>query len=78
MARGPWAERLLTRLSTTPQNWGRREYLQRSVTIGRRVTWEPEGVGDVLDVDDRGALVVETEKGIERLLAGEIRHLRTV
>ena len=73
-----WAERLLTRLSTTPQDWGRPEYLQRSVTIGRRVTWEPEGIGNVLDVDDRGALVVETENGIERLLAGEIRHLRTI
>ena len=73
-----WAEQLMTRLGTTPQSWGRAEYLERSATVGRRVTWEPNGVGNALDVDDRGALVVETENGIEHLLAGEIRHLRAI
>lgn len=73
-----WAERLISRLSRTPQNWGRTEYLERSVTVGRRVTWEPNGLGKVLGIDERGALVVETENGIDRLLGGEIRHLREV
>ena len=71
-----WAESLISRLSRPPQEWGRAEYLERSVTVGRRVTWEPNGVGNALDVDERGALVVETDHGIDRLLAGEIRHLR--
>ena len=73
-----WAERLISRLSGTPQNWGRAEYLERSVTVGRRVTWEPNGLGHALDIDEGGALVVETENGTERLIAGEIRHLREV
>jgi BirA family transcriptional regulator, biotin operon repressor / biotin---[acetyl-CoA-carboxylase] ligase len=73
-----WAEGLMSRLSRPPQKWGRAEYLDRSVTVGRRVTWEPNGVGNVLDVDERGALIVETDHGIDRLLAGEIRHLRAI
>ena len=73
-----WAAHLLSRLSRPPQEWGRAEYLERSVTVGRRVTWEPNGVGTALDVDERGALVVETDHGLDRLLAGEIRHLREV
>lgn len=72
-----WADRLLERISAGPSNWGRNEYLNLSVTLGRTLTWEPDGQGKAIDIDENGALVVETEKGIDRLLAGEIRHIRT-
>jgi BirA family biotin operon repressor/biotin-[acetyl-CoA-carboxylase] ligase len=73
-----WAERLLQRLAPGPREWGRSDYLARSATIGRRVVWEPTGEGIAVDIGDDGSLVVETEHGTERLIAGEIRHLRAV
>ena len=73
-----WAERLLERLGTSPEDWGRSHYLARSASIGRQVTWEPNGQGEAVDIGDDGALVVETGHGTQRLIAGEIRHLRAV
>ena len=72
-----WAGRLLERLAGSAKDWGRNDYLARSATIGRRVTWEPNGEGKALDIGDDGSLIVETNNGPERLIAGEIRHLRT-
>ncbi|HUP17863.1 MAG TPA: biotin--[acetyl-CoA-carboxylase] ligase [Acidimicrobiia bacterium] len=73
-----WAERLLEQLAAGPREWGRSRYLELSATVGRRVTWEPNGEGKAIDVDESGALVVETTTGRKSLIAGEIRHLRTV
>jgi BirA family biotin operon repressor/biotin-[acetyl-CoA-carboxylase] ligase len=73
-----WAARFLARITSGPKEWGRSDYLARSATIGRRVTWEPTGEGEAIDIGDDGSLVVETELGIQRLIAGEIRHLRNV
>ena len=73
-----WAERLLQQIAGGPDDWGRSRYLQLSATIGRQVTWEPNGEGQAIDIGDDGSLVVETELGIQRLIAGEIRHLRAV
>jgi BirA family biotin operon repressor/biotin-[acetyl-CoA-carboxylase] ligase len=61
-----------------PGDWGRDRYLELSATVGRQVTWEPNGEGKAVDVDESGALVVETETGRQSLIAGEIRHLRAV
>ena len=38
-----WADRFLVRITSGPKEWGRSDYLARSATIGRRVTWEPTG-----------------------------------
>jgi BirA family biotin operon repressor/biotin-[acetyl-CoA-carboxylase] ligase len=73
-----WAERLLERMSASPANWGRDRYLELSATVGRRVTWEPNGEGTAIDVDADGSLIVETDHGVKNLIAGEIRHLRSV
>jgi BirA family biotin operon repressor/biotin-[acetyl-CoA-carboxylase] ligase len=73
-----WADRFLVRIASGPKEWGRSDYLARSATIGRRVTWEPTGEGEAIDIGDDGSLVVETDHGTERLIAGEIRHLRAV
>ena len=73
-----WAERLLQRLATGAREWGRNDYLARSATIGRRVTWEPTGEGRATDIGDDGSLIVDTTLGTQRLIAGEIRHLRTI
>lgn len=73
-----WAERLLQRMATGPRQWGRSDYLARSATIGRQVVWEPDGRGKAIGIGDDGSLLVETDRGPQRLIAGEIRHLRTL
>jgi BirA family biotin operon repressor/biotin-[acetyl-CoA-carboxylase] ligase len=73
-----WAERLLERMAGGPGDWGRDSYLELSATVGRRVTWEPNGEGTAIDVGTDGSLIVETDHGVQKLIAGEIRHLRTV
>jgi BirA family biotin operon repressor/biotin-[acetyl-CoA-carboxylase] ligase len=69
-----WAIDLLARLERG--EWDREEYRRRSATLGREVTWEPEGRGLAVDIDDDGALLVATATGTMRLTAGQIRHLR--
>jgi BirA family biotin operon repressor/biotin-[acetyl-CoA-carboxylase] ligase len=71
-----WVARLLERLASAPEQWGRTEYLARCVTIGEEITWSPRGQGTAIDVDQAGALVVETSLGLERLVAGDIDHIR--
>ncbi|HSM43885.1 MAG TPA: biotin--[acetyl-CoA-carboxylase] ligase [Acidimicrobiia bacterium] len=45
-------------------------------TIGRDITWEPDGSGRAVDVAPDGALLVETSHGIESLHSGAVRHVR--
>jgi biotin-[acetyl-CoA-carboxylase] ligase BirA-like protein len=73
-----WADHLLSRLESGPEQWGRLEYLRLSATVGLDITWEPTGQGRAVDIDDTGALIVKTNTGQERLIAGEITHLRPV
>ncbi|GAB3418025.1 biotin--[acetyl-CoA-carboxylase] ligase [Haloparvum alkalitolerans] len=52
---------------------------EHAATLGRRVRVEtPGGVveGEAVDVEFPGALVVETDDGRERVLAGDCEHLR--
>ena len=58
------------------RGWPRDEYLERCTTLGREINWEPDGEGTVLDVDESGALIVES--GGERITvrSGEVHHLR--
>lgn len=71
-----WAGALLDRLRRGPEDWGRGEYLDRCVTLGRAVTWEPAGAGTAIDVTDAGALVIRTRSGTVVLDSGEVRLVR--
>lgn len=58
----------------------RRAWRERSATLGRDVTVRTDGrdiVGRAEDVDELGALLVRTERGMERVLSGDVVHLRT-
>ena len=49
-----------------------------SSTLGRRVEWDEDGAaksGVVRDVDDEGALMIETAAGNARIVSGEVRWL---
>ena len=73
MATG-WVEGLLEILAADPQKWPRDAYLERSWTVGRRVTWDG-GTGTAIDIDSNGGLVVETTHGSTTITAGEV-HTR--
>ncbi len=52
---------------------------ERSATLGREITVRTEGrdvVGRAVDVDEVGALLVQTDEKIERILSGDVVHLR--
>ncbi len=54
---------------------------ESSATLGRRVRVEtPEGeiVGNAVDIEAPGTLIVETETGIKRITTGDCEHLRPV
>lgn len=53
----------------------------RTSTLGREVrvrTADAELVGTAVDIDDAGALLVETDDGQKRVTAGDCEHLRPV
>jgi BirA family biotin operon repressor/biotin-[acetyl-CoA-carboxylase] ligase len=72
-ARG-WVERLLEMLDDGPGAWPRAEYLRRSWTVGRTVSWD-NGMGLAVGIAPGGGLVVETEDGDSIITAGEV-HTR--
>jgi BirA family biotin operon repressor/biotin-[acetyl-CoA-carboxylase] ligase len=72
-----WADRFLESVGAGWARWGREEYRARCETLGRLIVWEPAGMGQALDIDEEGRLVVETDQGRRQLTAGEVRHVRT-
>ncbi|MDH3463028.1 MAG: biotin--[acetyl-CoA-carboxylase] ligase [Acidimicrobiia bacterium] len=56
--------------------WPIEEYRAMCQTLGRDISWEPNGRGLAAGVTAQGALLVETQGGIRELFAGAIRHVR--
>ena len=57
----------------------RNAWRERSSTLGQEVSVRTEGRdlrGRALDIDDSGALLVRTAQGMERILSGDVVHLR--
>jgi BirA family biotin operon repressor/biotin-[acetyl-CoA-carboxylase] ligase len=57
----------------------RDEWRRSSATLGHEVSVrldDREVVGTAEDLDEAGALLVRTPAGLERILSGEVRHLR--
>lgn len=73
---GAWAGRFLESVGAGWDTWPRERYLERCVTVGRTVTWLPDGTGRAVDVDAGGGLVVDTTGGRVTLTAGEVREVR--
>ena len=71
-----WVEDLLSMVAEGPESWPRQEYLDRSSTVGRAVTWQPAGIGRVVDIDETGAMVVNTEDGHVVLTSGAVTEVR--
>lgn len=58
------------------EGWPIDEYRSVCTTLGREISWEPDGTGRALDIADSGGLVVESATGVETLHAGSVRHVR--
>ena len=71
-----WGAEVMLLLGDT--GWPVADYRAVCVTLGNDITWEPAGRGKAVDVDEDGALIVETEGGRETLHSGAIRHVRRV
>ncbi|HJQ77393.1 MAG TPA: biotin--[acetyl-CoA-carboxylase] ligase [Acidimicrobiia bacterium] len=56
--------------------WPRDEYSASCRTLGRDITWDPNGRGRALDITDSGALLVETATGREEIHSGAVTHIR--
>ncbi|HUO46248.1 MAG TPA: biotin--[acetyl-CoA-carboxylase] ligase [Acidimicrobiia bacterium] len=72
-----WADELSSRLALGPSGWDSDDYRRLSDTLGRSVSWEPEGQGRAIDIADDGSLIVRQQDHLVRLSAGQIRHLRS-
>jgi BirA family biotin operon repressor/biotin-[acetyl-CoA-carboxylase] ligase len=46
-------------------------------TLGREITWEPDGSGTAVDVTGEGHLVVDTPQGRREIYSGAISQVRT-
>ncbi len=71
-----WSADFLRRVERGPERWGRAEYVAVCATLGRDITWEPDGQGRAVDIAEDGALLVETSRGVVSLVATEVRHIR--
>jgi biotin-(acetyl-CoA carboxylase) ligase len=69
-----WAAELLGLLRV--DGWPIDEYRQACVTLGRDISWDPDGSGRALDVSKSGALVVEDDSGLHEIHSGAVRHVR--
>jgi BirA family biotin operon repressor/biotin-[acetyl-CoA-carboxylase] ligase len=71
---GVWAAELLQMVEVS--GWPVDEYRSSCATLGREITWDPDGRGTAVDIGEGGELVVD-EGGVRRIVnSGAIRHVR--
>ena len=69
-----WAAELMSMIDG--EGWPIGEYREQCTTIGRDVTWEPDGYGRAVDVLDNGELVVDTQSGRTSIRSGAVNHVQ--
>jgi BirA family biotin operon repressor/biotin-[acetyl-CoA-carboxylase] ligase len=69
-----WAAELLSLIRV--EGWPIDEYRQACVTLGREISWEPDGSGRALDITEAGALLIEDAAGRREIHSGAVRHVR--
>ncbi|MGH8915287.1 MAG: biotin--[acetyl-CoA-carboxylase] ligase [Acidimicrobiia bacterium] len=71
---GVWAAEFIDLIGEEP--WPIDEYRKVCVTLGRDITWDPDGSGRAVDLTEDGELVVRDGTGLHTITSGAIRHLR--
>ncbi|MGF1618285.1 MAG: biotin--[acetyl-CoA-carboxylase] ligase [Acidimicrobiia bacterium] len=69
-----WVAELMAQIEA--EGWSVDEYRKACATLGRSITWEPNGEGIAEGISESGALLVKTVSGIEEIHAGAVRHVR--
>ena len=69
-----WAAELMSMIDR--EGWPLGEYREACATIGRDITWEPDGHGRAIDVLDSGELAVDTQSGRISIRSGAVSHVR--
>ena len=69
-----WVAELMAEVET--DGWPADEYREACTTLGRSITWEPNGEGIAAGISQSGALLVKTVSGIEEIHAGSVHHVR--
>jgi BirA family transcriptional regulator, biotin operon repressor / biotin---[acetyl-CoA-carboxylase] ligase len=69
-----WGAELM-RLLDSP-GWPIEEYTSHCSTLGRDITWDPDGSGRAVGIGEDGGLIVETSQGRRVIDSGAIRHVR--
>ena len=71
---GLWAAELMRLIDA--DDWPIDEYRSVCSTLGKEISWEPDGRGTAVDVTSDGALMVESSGKRRTLTSGEVRHVR--
>jgi BirA family biotin operon repressor/biotin-[acetyl-CoA-carboxylase] ligase len=71
---GLWAAELMQLVDG--EGWPVDEYRDRCVTIGKSISWEPDGSGLAVEVNVAGELVVEADGDIRAIRSGAVSHIR--
>ena len=69
-----WVAELMAQVEA--KGWPVDEYREACTTLGRSISWEPNGEGIAAGISESGALLVDTVSGIEEIHAGAVRHVR--
>ena len=71
---GEWAAEMMRLVDAS--GWPVDEYRRMCSTMGRLITWEPDGFGEAVNVTDEGSLVVRQEGELFTITSGAVRHVR--
>lgn len=71
---GLWAAELLALVGA--EGWPLEEYRRLCETVGREITWDPDGTGRAVDIDPSGGLIVEMDGRREVITSGAVSHVR--
>lgn len=71
-----WAGRLLAAIESLPDSFERTRYIELCDTVGRDISWSPEGLGRAVGIGPGGELLVNTVSGQKALHSGEVTHVR--
>jgi len=69
-----WGAELMRLIDS--EGWPVDLYRRTCATLGRPITWEPNGSGTAIDVDPDGGLIVRTSTGDRTLVSGAVAHVR--
>lgn len=71
-----WAARLLSAIDGLPESFNKARYTEICSTIGRHITWQPDGAGRAVGITADGGLIVDSEAEQVTIRSGEVSHVR--